>query len=293
MSRIFGTDGVRGLANRDVTPELALGLGVAAARVLSSHRDDAVGAHPNPHPHRPRAVIGRDGRASGEFLSAAVVAGLASAGVDVVDLGLLPTPAIAYLTAQRDTDLGVVISASHNPMADNGIKFLSRGGHKLPDDLEDEIAQLLHAEWERPVGPAVGRYSRDSGRAADDYVDHLLGTIDADLSGLRIALDCANGAASEVGPRALREAGADVVVINASPDGRNINEKCGSTHPEQLQATVVASEADLGFAFDGDADRCLAVDARGNLVDGDQLMGLMARSLKRAGRLRTRRSSSP
>lgn len=285
MSRIFGTDGVRGLANRDVTPELALGLGVAAARVLSSHRDDAVGAHPTSHPHRPRAVIGRDGRASGEFLSAALVAGLASAGVDVVDLGLLPTPAIAYLTAQRDTDLGVVVSASHNPMADNGIKFLSRGGHKLPDELEDEIAQLLHADWERPIGPAVGRFNRDSGRAADDYVDHLLGTIDTDLSGLRIALDCANGAASEVGPRALREAGADVVVVNASPDGRNINEKCGSTHPEQLQATVVASEADLGFAFDGDADRCLAVDARGNLVDGDQLMGLMARSLKRAGRL--------
>ncbi|MBN8883451.1 MAG: phosphoglucosamine mutase [Salana multivorans] len=285
MSRIFGTDGVRGLANRDVTPELALGLGVAAARVLSSHRDGAVGSDPHAHPHRPRAVIGRDGRASGEFLSAALVAGLASAGVDVVDLGLLPTPAIAYLTALRDTDLGVVVSASHNPMADNGIKFLSRGGHKLPDDLEDEITELLHAEWDRPVGPAVGRYSRDSGRAADDYVDHLLGTIDADLSGLRIALDCANGAASEVGPRALREAGADVVVINASPDGRNINEKCGSTHPEQLQATVVASEADLGFAFDGDADRCLAVDATGRLVDGDQLMGLMARALKREGRL--------
>ncbi|WP_313556736.1 phosphoglucosamine mutase [Miniimonas arenae] len=284
MARIFGTDGVRGLANRDVTPELALGLGVAAARVLAAHRGDLEGSGSSPS-HRARAVVGRDGRASGEFLSAALAAGLASAGVDVVDLGVLPTPAIAYLTAVRDADLGVVVSASHNPMADNGIKFLSRGGHKLPDDLEDEIAGLLGADWERPVGPAVGRLSRDSGRSGEEYVEHLLDTVDTSLDGLRIALDCANGAASEVGPRALRDAGADVVVVNASPDGRNINEKCGSTHPEQLQATVVASGADLGFAFDGDADRCLAVDASGNLVDGDQIMGLMARTLHRSDRL--------
>jgi phosphoglucosamine mutase len=282
VARIFGTDGVRGLANRDVTPELSLGLGVAAARVLSAHADEhhrtTTGGRPT---GRPRAVVGRDPRASGEFLTAALAAGLASAGVDVVDLGVLPTPAIAHLTAATDADIGVVVSASHNPMADNGIKFLSRGGHKLPDDLEDEIASLLDAAWDRPTGPDVGRLSRDTGHAGEQYVAHLLTTIDTDLTGLRIAVDCANGAASEVGPAALREAGADVVVINASPDGRNINEKCGSTHPEQLQATVVASGAAMGVAFDGDADRCLAVDATGTLVDGDQIMGLVARSLHR------------
>ena len=280
MARIFGTDGVRGLANRDVTPELSLGLGVAAARVLSAHADEhhreTSGGRPT---GRPRAVVGRDPRASGEFLTAALAAGLASAGVDVVDLGVLPTPAIAHLTAATDADIGVVVSASHNPMADNGIKFLSRGGHKLPDHLEDEIASLLGATWDRPTGPDVGRLSRDTGHAGEQYVAHLLTTIDTDLTGLRIAVDCANGAASDVGPAALREAGADVVVINASPDGRNINEKCGSTHPEQLQATVVASGAAMGVAFDGDADRCLAVDAAGTLVDGDQIMGLVARSL--------------
>jgi len=280
VARIFGTDGVRGLANRDVTPELSLGLGVAAARVLSAHADEhhreTSGGRPT---GRPRAVVGRDPRASGEFLTAALAAGLASAGVDVVDLGVLPTPAIAHLTAATDADIGVVVSASHNPMADNGIKFLSRGGHKLPDDLEDEIASLLGATWDRPTGPDVGRLSRDTGHAGEQYVAHLLTTIDTDLTGLRIAVDCANGAASDVGPAALREAGADVVVINASPDGRNINEKCGSTHPEQLQATVVASGAAMGVAFDGDADRCLAVDAAGTLVDGDQIMGLVARSL--------------
>lgn len=282
MPRIFGTDGVRGLANRDVTPELALGLGVAAARVLTARQHGAIGPR---SARRPRALVGRDGRMSGEFLSAALSAGLASAGVDVVDLGILPTPAIAFLTAVRKAELGVVVSASHNPMADNGIKFLTGAGHKLADDLEDEIAALLYQEWERPVGPAVGQLSNDSGWGKHEYVDHLLSTIDTRLDGLRIAIDCANGAASEVAPRALRQAGADVVVINASPDGRNINEKCGSTHPEQLQATVIASEADFGFAFDGDADRCLAVDASGTLVDGDQLMGLLARSMKRRGRL--------
>ncbi len=285
MARIFGTDGVRGLANRDVTPELALGLGVAAARVLADEPASETSGLLGKSHHRPRAVVGRDPRASGEFLSAAVAAGLASAGIDVLDLGVLPTPAIAYLTASSGADLGVVISASHNAMADNGIKFLARGGHKLADSAEDEISALLGQEWDRPIGPAVGRLSRDMGRGAQEYIAHLLTTIDADLTGLRIAVDCANGAASEVGPAALREAGADVVVINASPDGRNINEKCGSTHPEQLQATVVASQADMGFAFDGDADRCLAVDAQGNLVDGDQIMGMIALAQSRAGKL--------
>jgi phosphoglucosamine mutase len=277
MGRLFGTDGVRGLANRDVTAELALGLSVAAARVLAA-QGQFVG-------HRPRAVVGRDSRASGEFLGAAVAAGLASAGVDVLDVGVLPTPAVAYLTATLGVDLGVVLSASHNAMPDNGIKFLARGGLKLDDDLEIEIESLLGQEWARPIGAGVGRIRLDTGSAGASYVDHLVSTIDVGLTGLRIAVDCANGAASVVGPAALRAAGADVVVINASPDGRNINEKCGSTHPEQLQAVVVASEADLGVAFDGDADRCLAVDHTGRLVDGDQIMGVLAIAMRESGRL--------
>ncbi|MBU4335355.1 MAG: phosphoglucosamine mutase [Actinobacteria bacterium] len=277
MGALFGTDGVRGLANRDVTAELALDLSVAAARVLGS-RGAFVG-------HRPRAVLGRDSRASGEFLSAAVGAGLASAGVDVIDVGVLPTPAVAYLTAHIGVDLGVVLSASHNPMPDNGIKFLARGGLKLDDELEDAIEARRGEPWDRPIGAEVGRIRSDGGRAGAQYVEHLVDTVRTPLDGLRIAVDCANGAASEVGPQALREAGADVVVINASPDGRNINEKCGSTHPEQLQAVTVASGADLGVAFDGDADRCLAVDHRGVLVDGDQIMGTLALTLHERGAL--------
>ncbi|WP_449385726.1 phosphoglucosamine mutase [Cellulomonas soli] len=277
MARLFGTDGVRGLANRDVTAELALDLSVAAAHILGSQGEFAG--------HRPRAVVGRDSRASGEFLSAAVSAGLASAGVDVVNVGVLPTPAVAYLTAALGVDIGVVLSASHNPMPDNGIKFLARGGNKLDDELEKAIEARIGEGWERPLGAEVGRIRTDTGTAGEQYVQHLVGTIDVPLAGLRIAVDCANGAASEVGPAALRAAGADVVVINASPDGRNINEKCGSTHPEQLQAAVVASGADLGVAFDGDADRCLAVDAHGVLVDGDQIMGVLAVALHEAGAL--------
>ncbi len=277
MGRLFGTDGVRGLANRDVTAELALDLGVAAAHVLGSS-----GAFEG---HRPRAVVGRDPRASGEFLSSAVSAGLASAGIEVTNLGVLPTPAVAYLTKEWAADLGVMISASHNPMPDNGIKFFARGGLKLEDDIELAIEDRLNEPWDRPVGADVGRIFTDPGFGERAYVDHLVRSIGADLSGLRIAVDCANGAASEIGPTALREAGADVVVINASPDGRNINEHCGSTHPEQLQASVVASRADLGVAFDGDADRCLAVDHTGALVDGDQIMGLLALAMKEAGTL--------
>ena len=280
MPRLFGTDGVRGLANRDVTAELALDVSVAAAHVLGTS-----GVFEG---HRPRAVVGRDPRASGEFLSAAVAAGLASAGVDVTHVGVLPTPGVAFLTAALDVDLGVMLSASHNPMPDNGIKFFARGGHKLADDLEDAIERRMGEPWERPTGAAVGRIVVDAGATAERYVEHLvasLGPEPAPLEGLRIVVDCANGAASEVGPAALRAAGADVVVINASPDGRNINEKCGSTHPGQLQATVGAAGAHLGVAFDGDADRCLAVDAEGTLVDGDQIMGILAVGLKEAGGL--------
>ncbi|MCL2454822.1 MAG: phosphoglucosamine mutase [Micrococcales bacterium] len=277
MAALFGTDGVRGLANRDVTAELALDLSVAAAHVLATQ-----GAFEG---HRPRAVVGRDSRASGEFLSAAVNAGLASAGVDVIDVGVLPTPAVAFLTKHIGVDLGVMLSASHNPMPDNGIKFLSRGGNKLDDDLEAAIEARLREPWERPVGVDVGRIKTDTGRAGAQYIEHLVDTIPYPLDGLRIAVDCANGAASEVGPEALREAGADVVVINASPDGRNINEKCGSTHPEQLQVTTVAAGADLGVAFDGDADRCIAVDHRGVVVDGDQIMGMLAMAMHERGEL--------
>jgi phosphoglucosamine mutase len=279
---LFGTDGVRGLANGKITGELALGLGVAAALELG-----IAGAREG---HRPRAVIGRDTRISGEFLSAALKAGMASAGVDVVDVDILPTPAVAYLTGAMGVDFGVMISASHNPMEDNGIKFLARGGLKLDDAVEDRIAARLAAPWDRPTGAAVGKIVPDTGSADDEYVAHLVASIGASgdgtpLSGLRIAVDCANGAASDVGPRALREAGADVVVMNASPDGRNINRKCGSNHPEQLQAVTVASEADFGVAFDGDADRCIAVDHRGQIVDGDQIMGVLALALKERGAL--------
>lgn len=277
MGRLFGTDGVRGLANRDVTAEVALDASVAAAHVLASR-----GAFAG---HRPRAVVGRDPRASGEFLSAAVAAGLASAGVDVDNVGVLPTPAVAYLTAARGVDIGVVLSASHNPMPDNGIKFLARGGQKLDDEVEAAIEARMGEDWDRPLGADVGRIRTDVSLAGQQYVDHLVSTVGTRLDGLRIVIDCANGAASEVGPIALREAGADVVVINASPDGRNINEACGSTHPEQLQAAVVAAHADLGVALDGDADRCLAVDADGALVDGDQIMGVLAVALHERGEL--------
>lgn len=282
MGRLFGTDGVRGVANREVTAELALDVSVAAAHVLA-----ASGAFEG---HRPRAVVGRDPRASGEFLAAAVVAGLASAGVDVVDVGVLPTPGVAYLTAALGVDLGVMLSASHNPMPDNGIKFFARGGHKLPDDVEDAIEQRMGEPWDRPIGADVGRINVEPGITEELYISHLVDTlpesvVENGLSGLRIAVDCANGAASEAGPATLRAAGADVVVINASPDGRNINEKCGSTYMEPLRAAVVASGADLGVAFDGDADRCLAVDHTGALVDGDQIMGILAVALRERGRL--------
>lgn len=278
MPRLFGTDGVRGLANRDISAELALDLGVAAARVLTRHFDGTRSG-------RPRAIIGRDTRLSGEFLSSAISAGLASSGVDVTRMGVLPTPAIAHLTAATDVDLGVVISASHNPMEDNGIKFIARGGYKLDDAIEDEIQELMGTEWDRPLGKSVGRIGKDETRADRVYVDHLVASTGMDLDGLRIAVDCANGAASAVGPVALREAGADVVVMNSSPNGTNINEKCGSTHPEQLQAVTVASEASFGVAYDGDADRCLAVDHEGTLVDGDQIMAILALAMKDRGEL--------
>jgi phosphoglucosamine mutase len=267
VARLFGTDGVRGIANRDLTAELALQLSFAAAHVLGSSRGSGTG--------RSLAVVGRDPRASGEFLEAAVVAGLASAGVDVCRVGVLPTPGVAFLTAADGADFGVMISASHNPMPDNGIKFFARGGLKLDDDLEDAIEAALDVGGDRPAGAGVGRVF-DAPGAVDRYVRHLLSTISVPLSGLRIVVDCADGAASLAAPRALQQAGADVTAIHNRPDGLNINAGCGSTHLGELQKAVVAHGADAGFAFDGDADRCLAVDASGQVVDGDQLLAVLA-----------------
>ena len=276
MARLFGTDGVRGLANRDLTAELALDLSVAAAHVLAD-----TGAFAG---HRPLAVVGRDPRASGEFLTAAVIAGLASAGVDVLDAGVLPTPGVAFLTAVRGADLGVMLSASHNAMPDNGIKFFNRGGHKLDDAIEDAIEKRMGESWLRPIGADVGRVRRDAD-AVDDYAAHLLAALPHRLDGLSLVIDCAHGAASEVYPRVLRAAGAQVEVIGAEPDGLNINDGYGSTHLERLQEAVLATGADAGLAVDGDADRCLAVDASGAVVDGDQIMAVLALSLRERGEL--------
>jgi len=276
VARLFGTDGVRGLANEDITAELALGLSVAAAHVLAE--PDAFQGH------RPVAVVGTDGRASGEFLAAAVIAGLASAGVDVLDAGVLPTPAIAFLTANTGADLAVMLSASHNPMPDNGIKFFARGGHKLPDDVEDAIEKRLGESWDRPTGAGVGRVRRlDDGH--DRYVAHLLSILPHRLDGLSVVIDAANGAASRVSPDAFRRAGATVTVIGADPDGLNINDGYGSTHLDNLCAAVAEVGADLGIAHDGDADRCLAVDAAGRPVDGDQIMAVLALALREQGGL--------
>ncbi len=277
MGRLFGTDGVRGLANRDLTAELALELSVAAAHVLGD-----VGAFEGPG--RPLAVVGTDSRASGEFLEAAVVAGLASAGVDVLRVGVLPTPGVAFVVGAYGADLGVMLSASHNPMPDNGIKFFARGGHKLADELEDAIEAHLGEPWDRPTGSLVGRV-RDVPEAQAAYIQHLLGTLDQRLDGLRVVVDCANGAASVVAPQVLRQAGAEVIAIHAAPDGYNINDGCGSTHLGDLRAAVLEHGADVGIAHDGDADRCLAIDAAGELVDGDQILAVLALGLRDAGAL--------
>lgn len=284
MARLFGTDGVRGLANRDLTADLALKLGKAAAfQVLHQDWDCADQAGQESRP-RLRAIVGRDTRISGDFLDHAISAGLAAAGVDVTRVGVVTTPCVAFLTAEADFDLGVMISASHNPMPDNGIKFFAKGGYKLPDTVEDQIEQLLDQDLELPVGAEVGRIDQQAQARSAQYVEHLVKNTPS-LAGLKIAVDCANGAASKLGPAALEAAGAQLVVLNAQPNGENINLDCGSTHPEQLQAAVVEHGCDFGVAFDGDADRCLAVDHAGNLVDGDKIMGLLAMDLKEQGKL--------
>ncbi|KSU78941.1 phosphoglucosamine mutase [Pseudarthrobacter enclensis] len=276
MSRLFGTDGVRGLANGLLTAELALQLAQAAAVVLGHDR--------NSNGSRPRAVVARDPRASGEFIAAAVEAGLSSSGIDVYDAGVLPTPAAAYLVADLEADFGVMISASHNPAPDNGIKFFARGGQKLPDEVEDAIEAQMQNEAVRPTGADVGRIQRFSD-AEDRYIVHLLSTLPHRLEGLTVVLDCAHGAASGCSPQVFKDAGADVIVIGADPDGLNINDGVGSTHLGPLKEAVLQYGADLGIAHDGDADRCLAVDHEGNEVDGDQIMAVLALALKEAGKL--------
>jgi phosphoglucosamine mutase len=276
MSRLFGTDGVRGLANKDITSESALKLAQAAAIVL--------GEQARARGQKPIAVIGRDPRISGEFLAAAISAGLASSGVDVFDAGVIPTPATSFLTADLDADFGVMISASHNPAPDNGIKFFSRGGHKLDDAVEDAIEKALSAKPLTPIGAEIG-HVKTFVDAKSRYLVHLQGTLPNSLKGIKVVVDCANGAASDIAPKAFRDAGAEVVVIGNEPDGYNINLGCGSTHLSALQAAVVEHGADVGIAHDGDADRTLAVDATGAIVDGDQIMAILAVAAKARGDL--------
>jgi phosphoglucosamine mutase len=314
MVRLFGTDGVRGVAGEDLTGRLAMDLAIAAAGLLHDTRAAAAARDGV----RPVAVVGRDPRASGEFLEAAVVAGLAGAGVDVLRLGVIPTPGVAYLTAELGADLGVMLSASHNPAADNGIKLFARGGFKLPDAAEDEVEARIGRLGGGPQGPPAGGFGRvrDARAEQERYLAHLLasqpgecgpaagrlganavpaagrpgeipgaGPGRAPLAGLRVVVDCAHGAASVLAPELLRRAGAEVIAIGAEPDGENINAGCGSTHVEALSAAVVAHRADAGIAHDGDADRCLAVDAAGDVVDGDQILAVLALELKARGRL--------
>ncbi|MEI9908062.1 MAG: phosphoglucosamine mutase [Actinomycetota bacterium] len=274
---LFGTDGIRGVANRDLTAELALDVAVAAAHILV----ESLGSTSV----RPRAIVGQDSRASGEFLEAAVVAGLTSAGVDVYRVGILPTPAIAFLVGESGADLGVMISASHNPMPDNGIKIFSRGGGKLDDSLEAAIEARIREPWERPTGTKVGRAISDE-TAAQRYMEHLLASNSVSLAGLKVVIDCANGAGSIVAPETLRKAGAEVIAVANQPTGWNINDGCGSTHLDNVREKVLETNADIGIALDGDGDRCLAIDADGNSIDGDQILTVLALGLKDRGLLR-------
>ena len=276
MSRMFGTDGVRVIANTELTAELAYSLGRAGAFVLTEGT------------HKPKILVAKDTRISGDMLEAALVAGILSVGAEAVILGVVPTPAVAHLTREYNADAGVMISASHNPVEYNGIKFFDGRGYKLSDELEDQIQAVIESNFEgvpSPVGGAVGRsYTEET--ALREYIDYAMSTIKTDLKGLRVALDCANGAAYKAAVKAFRALGARVYVINDNPDGNNINENCGSTHMEELMDYVVRKNCDIGFAFDGDADRCLAVDEKGNMINGDFLLTICAKALKESGRLK-------
>ncbi|GAA0784362.1 phosphoglucosamine mutase [Hathewaya limosa] len=276
MGRMFGTDGVRGIANTELTPELAFKLGKAGAYVLTEGT------------HKPKIVVGMDTRISGDMLEAALVAGVLSVGAEAICVGVIPTPAVAYLTRKYNADAGVVISASHNPVEYNGIKFFNGDGYKLKDELEDKIQQVIENNFEGvpcPVGENLGKKILVD-NAINDYVEFAKSTIDCDLKGLRVALDCANGASYKTSVKAFKELGAEVLVINNEPDGKNINKDCGSTHPEHLMEFVKKNKCDLGLAFDGDADRCLAVDEKGNLINGDFLMGICGKHFKEQGKLK-------
>ncbi len=274
MARLFGTDGVRGIANKDLTPQLAFELGRAGAYVLTECS------------RRPKILIGRDSRVSGDMLQSALTAGLTSVGAEVIDAGIIPTPAVAYLTRLYKLDAGVVISASHNPVEYNGIKFFNKDGYKLPDEVEDKIEKIINenSDLPTPTGLDVGNVI-ESKSAQRDYIEFLKSTINCDLKGLKIVLDCAYGASSTVAPILFHELGADVILYGSHPNGEKINVKCGSTNPKVLQEIVAGTGADVGFAFDGDADRLIAVDEKGNVVDGDHIMAMCGIHLKSKGKL--------
>ncbi|MDE4543447.1 phosphoglucosamine mutase [Thermoanaerobacterium sp. R66] len=274
MARLFGTDGVRGIANKDLTPQLAFELGRAGAYVLTECS------------RRPKILIGRDSRVSGDMLKSALTAGLTSVGAEVIDAGIIPTPAVAYLTRHYKLDAGVVISASHNPVEYNGIKFFNKDGYKLPDEVEDKIEKITNekSQLPTPTGLDVGNVV-ESESAQRDYIEFLKSTIDCDLKGLRVVLDCAYGASSTVAPILFHELGADVILYGSHPNGEKINVKCGSTNPKVLQEIVAGTGADVGFAFDGDADRLIAVDENGDVVDGDHIMAMCGIHLKNTGKL--------
>ncbi|AGK99151.1 phosphoglucosamine mutase [Clostridium pasteurianum] len=275
MSRMFGTDGVRGVANCELTPEIAYSLGRAGAYVLSKGS------------HKPRILVGTDTRISKDMLESALVSGILSVGAEAVCVGVIPTPAIAYLTRKYKLDAGIVISASHNPVEYNGIKFFNSQGYKLSDELEDKIQGVIENNCKdipSPSGENLGRKVIEDS-ALEDYMEFAKSTINCDLKGMRIALDCANGASYKTSVKTFRDLGAEIVVINNDPDGININKCCGSTHPEELMEYVVKKKCDLGLAFDGDADRCLAVDEKGNLIDGDFIMAICGKHLKENGKL--------
>lgn len=276
MHRMFGTDGVRGIANKELTAELAYRLGRAGAFVLTEGT------------HKPKILVGMDTRISGDMLENALVSGILSVGAEAICVGVIPTPAVAYLTRKYGADAGVVISASHNPVEYNGIKFFNSQGYKLSDELEDTIQRVIESNFQGvplPTGENIGRKIEESGEAIGDYIDFVKSTIDIDLKGIKVALDCANGASYITSVRAFKELGAQVYVINNEPDGININKNCGSTHPEELMDYVVKNGCDLGLAFDGDADRCLAVDEKGNLINGDFILGICSKYLKEEGKL--------
>jgi phosphoglucosamine mutase len=276
MPGLFGTDGIRGVANAELTPEFTVGLGRAVVRTLREEGRS-----------RPHIVVGRDPRASGEMLEAALVAGITSAGGDVTAVGVLPTPAVAFLTVELGADSGAMISASHNPVPDNGIKFFGHDGYKLTDAEEDRVEELLQRLYsDRPVGDDIGRL-RQRHDLLDRYVDHLAGTISQPLTGLRVVVDCANGSASPVSPALLARLGCDTIAINAAPDGLNINDGCGSTYPDVVARAVVEHSADIGLSHDGDADRLIAADHTGNVVDGDTILAILAQRLHRETGLRS------